>query len=64
MIDMNDIDGKDIHQMGASVNSGKASFATCKNALYNSFFYRFDPDWEVTIVEQGYAPTTRKGGWR
>ncbi|KAI7885219.1 hypothetical protein K492DRAFT_204088 [Lichtheimia hyalospora FSU 10163] len=26
--------------------------------------FRFDPDWEVTIVEQGYAPTTRKGGWR
>lgn len=27
-------------------------------------FFRYDPDWEVVIVEQGYAPETRKGGWR
>ncbi|CEJ01129.1 hypothetical protein RMCBS344292_15165 [Rhizopus microsporus] len=26
--------------------------------------FRYDPDCEVTIVEQGYAPTVRKGGWR
>ncbi|KAI9480373.1 MAG: mRNA capping enzyme, catalytic domain-containing protein [Benjaminiella poitrasii] len=26
--------------------------------------FRYDPEWEVTIVEQGYAPTVRKGGWR
>ncbi|RKP23234.1 hypothetical protein SYNPS1DRAFT_31052 [Syncephalis pseudoplumigaleata] len=26
--------------------------------------FRYDPDWKVTIVEQGYAPMTRKGGWR
>ncbi|KAG1168626.1 hypothetical protein G6F70_009028 [Rhizopus microsporus] len=24
----------------------------------------YDPNCEVTIVEQGYAPTVRKGGWR
>ncbi|KAI8376276.1 mRNA capping enzyme, catalytic domain-containing protein [Radiomyces spectabilis] len=26
--------------------------------------FRYDPNWEMTIIEQGYAPTTRKGGWR
>ncbi|KAG0176359.1 Dcp1p-Dcp2p decapping enzyme complex alpha subunit [Apophysomyces sp. BC1021] len=26
--------------------------------------FRFDDDLDVTIVEQGYAPITRKGGWR
>ncbi|KAL0095879.1 mRNA capping enzyme, catalytic domain-containing protein [Phycomyces blakesleeanus] len=26
--------------------------------------FRFDSNWEVTIVEQGYAPKMRKGGWR
>ncbi|CAO3678979.1 unnamed protein product [Rhizopus microsporus] len=26
--------------------------------------FRYDPNCEVTIVEQGYAPTVRKGGWR
>ncbi|KAI8335846.1 mRNA capping enzyme, catalytic domain-containing protein [Chlamydoabsidia padenii] len=26
--------------------------------------FRYDPNWQVTIVEQGYAPTTRTGGWR
>ncbi|KAG1085410.1 hypothetical protein G6F42_021411 [Rhizopus arrhizus] len=25
---------------------------------------RYDPQCEVTIIEQGYAPTVRKGGWR
>ncbi|KAI9022935.1 mRNA capping enzyme, catalytic domain-containing protein [Phycomyces nitens] len=26
--------------------------------------FRYDSNWEVTIVEQGYAPIPRKGGWR
>ncbi|CEP19019.1 hypothetical protein [Parasitella parasitica] len=26
--------------------------------------FRYDPQCEVTIIEQGYAPTVRKGGWR
>ncbi|KAI7856683.1 mRNA capping enzyme, catalytic domain-containing protein, partial [Circinella umbellata] len=26
--------------------------------------FRYDRECAVTIVEQGYAPTTRKGGWR
>ncbi|KAG2188377.1 hypothetical protein INT44_001130 [Umbelopsis vinacea] len=26
--------------------------------------FRYDPEWNVTIVEPGYAPTKRKGGWR
>ncbi|CAO3686305.1 unnamed protein product [Rhizopus stolonifer] len=26
--------------------------------------FRYDSEWEVTIVEQGYAPIVRKGGWR
>ncbi|KAJ2962054.1 hypothetical protein NQZ79_g2762 [Umbelopsis isabellina] len=26
--------------------------------------FRYDPQWNVTIVEPGYAPTVRKGGWR
>lgn len=26
--------------------------------------FRYDPEWNVTIVEPGYAPTQRKGGWR
>ncbi|KAI8096636.1 mRNA capping enzyme, catalytic domain-containing protein [Halteromyces radiatus] len=26
--------------------------------------FRYDPNWQVTIVEQGYAPVTRTGGWR
>ncbi|KAI8327067.1 mRNA capping enzyme, catalytic domain-containing protein [Choanephora cucurbitarum] len=26
--------------------------------------FRYDPLCEVTIIEPGYAPTTRKGGWR
>ncbi|CAO3611848.1 unnamed protein product [Mucor hiemalis] len=26
--------------------------------------FRYDSDCEVTIIEQGYAPTIRKGGWR
>ncbi|KAF7727787.1 Dcp1p-Dcp2p decapping enzyme complex alpha subunit [Apophysomyces ossiformis] len=26
--------------------------------------FRYDEDLDVTIVEQGYAPITRKGGWR
>ncbi|KAI7889738.1 mRNA capping enzyme, catalytic domain-containing protein [Mucor mucedo] len=26
--------------------------------------FRYDSDCEVTIIEQGYAPTVRKGGWR
>lgn len=25
---------------------------------------RYDSECEVTIVEQGYAPVVRKGGWR
>ncbi|ORX62779.1 hypothetical protein DM01DRAFT_1403226 [Hesseltinella vesiculosa] len=25
---------------------------------------RYDPSWQVTIVEQGYAPVVRTGGWR
>ncbi|KAI7899675.1 mRNA capping enzyme, catalytic domain-containing protein [Cokeromyces recurvatus] len=26
--------------------------------------FRYDPECEITIVEPGYAPTIRKGGWR
>ncbi|RKP35417.1 mRNA capping enzyme, catalytic domain-containing protein, partial [Dimargaris cristalligena] len=26
--------------------------------------FRFDPDWKVTVVEEGYAPITQQGGWR
>lgn len=26
--------------------------------------FRYDPECNVTIIEQGYAPTVRKGGWR
>ncbi|SAM00184.1 hypothetical protein [Absidia glauca] len=26
--------------------------------------FRYDPNWQVTVVEQGYAPTTKTGGWR
>ncbi|KAI8074122.1 mRNA capping enzyme, catalytic domain-containing protein [Gongronella butleri] len=25
---------------------------------------RYDPQWQVTIIEPGYAPTVRAGGWR
>ncbi|KAJ1912279.1 hypothetical protein IWQ60_009734, partial [Tieghemiomyces parasiticus] len=25
---------------------------------------RYDPEWKVTTVEDGYAPQTRRGGWR
>ncbi|KAJ1984585.1 hypothetical protein H4R34_000557 [Dimargaris verticillata] len=26
--------------------------------------FRYDPDWKIYVIEEGYAPVTKRGGWR
>lgn len=58
------LDGRVNYQMGVLQNSGKILIERKKYAKSHSIDIRYDSDCEVTIIEQGYAPTVRKGGWR
>ncbi|KAJ1972579.1 hypothetical protein H4R35_004595 [Dimargaris xerosporica] len=26
--------------------------------------FRYDPEWKIYVIEEGYAPVTKRGGWR
>jgi outer membrane cobalamin receptor len=61
------IDGKINRLMAESRNSGTSiQWRMEKRVAWtdNVTFYRYDPNWQVTVVEQGYAPDTKTGGWR